>query len=285
MRHTLAEKNHHLKRIVADSKSAVVAFSGGIDSTFLLAVCAEVLEGRVLAVTAESEIMPRHELVQARELTRRLGVAHVIVESNDLDIDGFADNPPDRCYLCKKERFTKMRKIAAKKGFVSVFDGSNIDDLDDFRPGMKAVRELGVRSPLAAAGLGKADIRMLSKSLGLTTWDQPAAACLASRIPYDTRITRSILARIENAEAFLRQQGMRVFRVRHHDDIARLELGEEEMRQLFENQLKDRIRHYFLTLGYRYVVMDLGGYRTGSLNEVLPESILKRSHDGGGIIE
>ncbi len=285
MRRTLAEKNHHLKRIVADSKSAVVAFSGGVDSTFLLAVCADVLAGRVLAVTAESEIMPRHELVQAGELTRRLGVAHVIVESNDLDIDGFADNPPDRCYLCKKERFAKIRQIAVKRGFVSVFDGSNIDDLDDFRPGMKAVRELGIRSPLAAAGLGKADIRTLSKSLGLTTWDQPAAACLASRIPYDTLITRSILEQIENAEAFLRQQGMRVFRVRHHDDIARLELGEEEMRQLFENQLQDRIRHYFLTLGYRYIVMDLGGYRTGSLNEVLPESTLQRSHDSVDIIE
>lgn len=285
MQSTTTEKYEHLKHIVTESKSAVVAFSGGVDSTFLLAVCVDLLKDRILAVTADSEILPRHELARAKDMARRLGAEHLIVESRDLTIDGFADNPPDRCYLCKKERFLKIKQIAGKKGFGEVFDGSNTDDADDFRPGLKAVQELGIRSPMVEAKLGKADIRALSKSLDLITWDQPSAACLASRIPYDTPITRPALAQIENAENFLRQLGMRVFRVRHHDTIARLELGEKEMRQLFENNLQDRIIRRLVTLGYQYVTLDLGGFRSGSMNDVLPESIRKKAHNDDGFIE
>jgi len=276
---SVTEKYNHLKRIIAESKSAVVAFSGGVDSTFLLAVCVdqlknrELVKDRVLAVTADSEILPRHELARAKDLARQLDVEHLIVDSEDLTIDGFADNPPERCYLCKKERFLIIKQIAKAKGFDRVFDGSNTDDAEDFRPGRKAVHELGIRSPLVEAGLGKSEIRTLSKSLGLVTWDQPSAACLASRIPYDTKITRQALEQIENAEIFLRGLGMRVFRVRHHDTMARLELGEKEMRFLFENNLFGRIVRHLESVGYQYVTMDLKGYRSGSMNEVLPESV------------
>jgi uncharacterized protein len=272
---TTTEKYNHLKRIILESKSAVVAFSGGVDSTFLLAVCVDQLKDQVLAITADSEILPRHELTQARELARQFGATHLIVNSRDLAIDGFADNPPDRCYLCKKERFLKIKQIAQKRGVPWVFDGSNTDDADDFRPGRIAVKELGIRSPLVEAGLSKSEIRSLSKSLNLITWDQPSAACLASRIPYDTPITRQTLSQIEKAEAFLRKLGMKVFRVRHHGPLARLELGEKELRFLFENDLSSRIVHYLESVGYQYVAVDLKGYRTGSMNEVLPESILE----------
>ena len=271
---TTTEKYKHLKRIIFESKSAVVAFSGGVDSTFLLAVCVDQLKDQVLAVTADSEILPRQELAQAKELARQFGATHLIVESRDLAIDGFADNPPDRCYLCKKERFLKIKQIAQKKGFAWVLDGSNTDDTDDFRPGLKAVKELGIRSPLVEAGLSKSEIRNLSKSLNLITWDQPSAACLASRIPYHTPITRPTLSQIEKAEEFLRNLGMKVFRVRHHGPLARLELGEKELQLLFEKNLSPRIVHYLESVGYQYVAVDLKGYRTGSMNEVLPESIL-----------
>lgn len=287
----VTKKYNHLKRIIAASKSVVVAFSGGVDSTFLLAVCVDQLKNqvlvknkvlvkdRVLAVTADSEILPRHELARARDLARQLGVEHLIVDSKDMEIDGFADNPPERCYLCKKERFLKIKQIAKTKGFDQVFDGSNTDDAEDFRPGRRAVQELGIRSPLVEAGLCKADIRTLSKALGLVTWNQPSAACLASRIPYHTKITRPVLERIEKAENFLRQLGMQVLRVRHHDTLARLELGEREMRFLFENDLYDQIVRRLESLGYQYVAMDLKGYRSGSLNEVLPESLLDDMDD------
>ena len=273
------EKYDHLKRIIAASKSAVVAFSGGVDSTFLLAVCVDQLKNRVLAVTADSEILPRHEFSRAMDLARQLGAEHLIVDSRDMEIDGFADNPPERCYLCKKERFFKIKQIAKARGFDQVFDGSNTDDAEDFRPGRKAVSELGIRSPLVEAGLGKSEIRTLSKSLDLVTWDQPSAACLASRIPYDTKITRPALEQIENAENFLRRLGMRVFRVRHHDTVARLELGEKEMRFLFENYLFDRIVRHLESVGYQYVTMDLKGYRSGSMNEVLPESLFPKGEN------
>ena len=199
------EKYDHLKRIITESKSAVVAFSGGVDSTFLLAVCVDQLKDKVLAITADSEILPRYELAQARDLAGQLGATHLVITSKDLEIDGFKDNSPERCYLCKKERFIKIKQIAKSKGFDQVYDGSNTDDVEDFRPGRKAVYELGIRSPLVEAGLGKSEIRILSKSLDLVTWDHPSAACLASRIPYDTKITRPALEQIENAENFLRQ--------------------------------------------------------------------------------
>lgn len=264
-----AAKYDHLKHLVAESESAVVAFSGGVDSTFLLAVCRNVLEDRVLAVTATSEIMPHHELSQAQDLARHLGARHLIINSNDLETMGVADNSPERCYFCKKERFIQIKRIARKEGLKWVFDGSNTDDAKDFRPGRKAVHELGIRSPLLEAKLAKSEIRALSKTLGLVTWDQPSAACLASRIPYNTTITRSALMRIEKAEAVLRQLGMRVFRVRHFGSLARLELGDTEMPALLERNNRLHIVQEFESLGYQTVTVDLKGYRMGSLNEGL----------------
>lgn len=265
------EKLNRLKQIIDASESALVAFSGGVDSTFLLAVCADRLKHKVMAVTADSEILPKRELDQARQLARQLGVRHFVIESDDLAVEGFPENPPERCYLCKKARFLKIKQIAKAKGFDWMFDGSNVDDAKDFRPGRKAVQELGIRSPLVEANLGKKEIRLLSKELGLATWDQPSAACLASRIPYHTQITRPVLSRIEKAEVFLQGLGMRVFRVRHHDTVARLELGEKEIQFLFENDLRDRTVRYLESLGYQYIALDLKGYRTGSMNETLSE--------------
>ncbi|PID76219.1 MAG: TIGR00268 family protein [Deltaproteobacteria bacterium] len=263
------KKYDQLKRIITESKSAVVAFSGGVDSTFLLAVCVAHLENRVLAVTSDSEVLPRHELAQAKELAQQLNCEHLTAASRDLEVAGFADNPPERCYFCKRARFIKIKQIAKARGYDWVFDGSNIDDAKDYRPGRKAVTELGIRSPLVEAGLGKTDIRILSKALNLTTWDQPSAACLASRIPYHTTITREALTQIETAENKLRQLGLRLCRVRHHEAIARIELGKEEMRLLLEKNLGDQIVAYLENLGYQYVTIDLKGYRTGSMNEVL----------------
>ncbi|RTZ94683.1 MAG: ATP-dependent sacrificial sulfur transferase LarE [Deltaproteobacteria bacterium] len=284
MQNNTEKKFNRLKRIITSARKAVVAFSGGVDSTFLLAVCVDRLKDQVLAVTVNSEFLPQNELGRARELARRLGASHLVVDSKDLEVDGLAANPPDRCYLCKKERFLKIVRIAGKNTLNCVFDGSNTDDTKDFRPGLKAVRELGIRSPLIEAKLNKAEIRCLSKALNLTTWDQPSASCLATRIPYGTQITPRALKQIDSAETFLRQQGMRVFRVRHHGNIARLELGESEMRHLFENDLYHRVVRRLKTAGYQYVTLDLEGYRSGSMNDILPEPVRKKANIEDGFI-
>ncbi|PWB60905.1 MAG: TIGR00268 family protein, partial [Deltaproteobacteria bacterium] len=206
----------------------VIGFSGGVDSTFLYAIAAEVMGERVLAVTATSETYPSRELREARELAAGIGGRHRVIVSEELDIPGFSENPTDRCYHCKKELFSKLRAIAGEEGLPHVLDGSNVDDLGDFRPGRNAARELSVRSPLIEAGLSKNDIRELSRDMGLSTWDKPAFACLSSRFPYGVPITRETLTRVGRAEEALRGLGFRVVRVRHHGDVARLELGPEE---------------------------------------------------------
>ena len=263
----LEEKLESLREILKSLGSVLIAYSGGVDSTFLAKVAFDVLGKNTLAVTISSEIHPRWESEEAEELAREIGIRHETVVADALSIPGISDNPPNRCYYCKSDILSKLKEIAGERGLEQVIEGTNFDDLSDHRPGMRAVAEQGVRSPLKEAKLTKADIRALSKRLGLPTWDKPSLACLASRFPYGIRITSENLTAVDEAETFLRKLGFHQLRVRHHDDIARIEVPQEDMETLLQNreQIVERLKE----LGYKYVTIDLQGYRTGSMNEVL----------------
>ena len=264
----LEAKKQKLLDLLREMGGCVIGFSGGVDSTFLFAVAASVLGERALAVTATSETYPERELRAANELATKIGGRHKVIVSEELDIPGFAQNPADRCYHCKSELFSKLRKVAAEEGLAHVADGSNVDDRGDYRPGRRALRELGVRSPLEEAGLSKADIRELSKAMDLPTWDKPSFACLSSRFPYGVTITREKLTVVGRAEEALLELGLRTVRVRHHGDVARLELGAEEFGRVV-NGLRDEVVRRVKAAGYTYVALDLQGYRTGAMNEAL----------------
>ncbi|MBI5441357.1 MAG: ATP-dependent sacrificial sulfur transferase LarE [Deltaproteobacteria bacterium] len=270
MDQTLREKRARLTELLRELGGCVVGFSGGVDSTFLLAAALEALGERVLAVTATSETYPERELREAEELAARLGVRHRVIASEELDIPGFAENPKNRCYFCKSELFGKLREIAREEGLPHVVDGNNADDRGDYRPGREAARELGVRSPLDEVGLSKAEIRELSKAMGLPTWEKPSFACLSSRFPYGVPITREKLTKVGTAEEALRELGLRVLRVRHHGDVARLELGPAEFARVM-GDLREEVVKRVRAAGYAYVAVDLQGYRTGAMNEVLPD--------------
>ncbi|MBW6504443.1 ATP-dependent sacrificial sulfur transferase LarE [bacterium] len=252
--------------------SAVVAFSGGVDSAFLLYAVKEAMGERVLAVTATSPTYPRSEREEAVRLARSWGVRHRLVESNELEIPGFSANPPDRCYHCKKELFGILAGIAREEGYAAVCDGSNADDAHDFRPGRRAAKELAVRSPLLENGLTKPAIRRLSRHFDLPTADRGSFACLSSRFPYGTTIDEESLRRVESCEEVLRGFGFRQFRVRVHDAVARIEVGTDEIPRLFEPEISGAIHARFQENGFLYVSVDLKGYRTGSMNEGLPDS-------------
>jgi uncharacterized protein len=255
----------------------VVAFSGGVDSTFLVKVAHDVLGDKVLAVTALSPAFPRAERSAAQELARSIGVRHRLIRSDELSLPEFVRNPSNRCYYCKKDLFSKLLEIARRNRLPWVADGSNSDDTDDFRPGAIAAQELGIRKPLLEARLGKAEIRLLSKKLGLPTSDKPSAACLSSRLPYGEPITRRKLKQIGSAEEFLRSLGFTQVRVRHHGHIARIELLPGEMGRLMKGGLPAAVIAKLRRLGYQYVTLDLSGYRTGSMNEVLKKTVSPQS--------
>ncbi len=263
----LQAKYERLKEIIHGMGSVLIAFSGGVDSTFLLKVAHDVLGERAWAVTATSPTYPRSELDGATELARAVGAGHLVIESNELEIDGFSANPKERCYFCKKELFQKLLDKAAELGFSCVAEGSNIDDLGDYRPGRRAVEELDIKSPLLDAQLSKGEIRQLSREMGLPTWDKQPYACLASRFPYGVRITGDRLHLIERCEDFLRQKGFRNYRVRFHHETARIEVGENELGRFLDGKLRGEVVDFFKSAGFVYVALDLEGYRTGSMNE------------------
>lgn len=260
-------KLERLRKIVAEMQSVAVAYSGGADSTFMLAVAHDVLGDRALALTADSPSMPRAEVEAARGIAADMGVQHVILPTAELDDPAYRANTPERCYFCKSNYLDELRAHAQAHGYPCLVDGTNADDLGDYRPGQKAARERGVRSPLQEVGLTKAEIRALARERGLPNWDKPAAACLASRIPYGTPVTAEALSQIEHAEAFLHRMGFRQLRVRHHGVIARLEFEAADLARAVE--LRDTIVAALRDVGFTYVTLDLAGFRSGSMNLTL----------------
>ena len=260
-----------LEKILTNMKSVLIAYSGGTDSTFLLKVAANVLDKKAMAVTASSETYTPRELHEARKNAESIGIKHIVVRTYELDDPNFSSNPPERCYYCKKELFTKLFALAKEHGINYVVDGSNCDDERDFRPGMRAAIESGVRSPLREAGFTKEDIRALSKEMGLPTWDKPPLPCLSSRFPYGTRITKERIMRVAVAEEFLTDLGIWQLRVRDHDNIARIEVPRADMPIFLDEKISKNILEKFKALGYTYVTLDLQGYRMGSMNEPLKE--------------
>lgn len=270
----LQQKYTHLQSALREMGSVVIGFSGGIDSTLLIRVATEVLGENALAVIGRSETYPTREFEEAIQLAQAFGSRYKIVATEETDNLKFKENPPDRCYFCKTELFGKLHLIAKKERIRWIADGTITDDLGDFRPGMRAKSEQNVLSPLLEAGFSKNDVRMLAKELGIPTWDKPSFACLSSRFPYGFGITKENLMKVDAAETFMRDLGFRFFRVRHHDDrTARLEVGQQEFPRFFDDALRQQIVNRLKELGYVYVMLDLQGYRTGSMNEVLSEEV------------
>lgn len=276
MTEELQKKYLALREYLASLGNIAVAFSSGVDSTLLLQVAHDVLGDKAIAVTAVSGSFPKREFHEASAYCQENHIPHYICSIHEMDIPGFPENTPDRCYLCKRKIFETIQATALAQGISVIAEGSNMDDNGDYRPGMIAIRELGVKSPLRHCQLYKSEIRQLSKMLGLPTWSKPAFACLASRFPYGQPITSEKLAMVDKAEQLLWDLGFEQFRVRVHQDMARLEILPGDFPRLMEEQTRTRVYDYLKSLGFTYVSLDLGGYRTGSMNEVLPDDILKK---------
>jgi pyridinium-3,5-biscarboxylic acid mononucleotide sulfurtransferase len=265
----LAVKEARLHARLEEFESLLIAYSGGVDSAFLALAASRVLPGRLLCVTADSPSYPRRHRELAERIARDFQLPHEFIQTSEMDRPEYRANPANRCYYCKTELYEHLSELATARGFAAIADGSNADDRGDYRPGRQAAREFGVKSPLDDAGLTKAEIRELSRRAGLPTWDEPASACLSSRIPYQSEVTVSKLSMIEQAEEALHRHGFRVCRVRHHEAVARLEIGRDEMARALDPAVAQALVSELKAIGYQYVCLDLQGYRTGSLNEIL----------------
>lgn len=267
MKQTRDEKEQALIQYLKTLQSGILAFSGGVDSTYLLYAAHKVMEDRLLAVTMRLTSVPEAEIEDAKKLAAGIGARHTVIAMNQFDIDGFADNPENRCYLCKHFLFSRLKRKAAAEGYSCVMDGTNLDDTAVFRPGRKALSEMDIKSPLRESGLTKEDIRVLSKKAGLPTWSKPSLPCMVTRFPYHEQITRDKLARVETAENVLRQEGFTRFRVRSHGDLARIEAPPEDMQALLDK--KERLSRALTALGFLYVTMDLSGFASGSMDKLI----------------
>ena len=266
---TLDNKLNRMRTILAPMRSLIVAFSGGVDSTFVLKVAHDAIGDSVLALTTTSPTMPDDDRESALAMAHLIGARHIVVESNELEIAGYAANPINRCYLCKHNLFTVCEAKGAELGIDEIVDGLNLDDLHDYRPGMQAASEKRVRHPLVEAEMTKADVRELSRAMGLPTWDRPASPCLSSRFPYGTEITPDGLRKVAAGEKLLHSMGFAVARVRYHGDVARLEVEQSKIARIFEPSIRETIDREFKKIGFRFVAIDLKGFRSGSLNEGL----------------
>jgi pyridinium-3,5-biscarboxylic acid mononucleotide sulfurtransferase len=266
---SLEDKELELNILLRSYDSVIIAFSGGVDSAYLAYVANKQLGSRALAVTGDSASYPTFQRELAEQLTTRFGIRHEIIFTEEFEDANYTSNPPNRCYYCKSELYTKLSHLARERGFAVICDGTNTDDLGDYRPGRQAAREFGVRSPLLECGLNKSDIRELSRRAGLATWNEPASACLSSRVPYGQMVTIEKLSMVDKAEIALKELGFRQVRVRHHGDVARIEIAEDEMRRALDPEMALRMSAALKELGFKYVTLDLEGYRTGSLNEAL----------------
>lgn len=265
----MSDKQEKLEKLLESYKRVAVAFSSGVDSTYLLKMAQKVLGENVIAVTASSCSFPKRELEEAKTFCRENGIRHIVVESEELDIDGFRQNPKNRCYLCKHELFEKILSIAKENGIETVVEASNTDDDGDYRPGLVAVKELGIESPLRHVGLSKKEIREYSKELGLPTWNKQSFACLSSRFVYGETISEEKLAMVDQAEQLLLDMGFHQLRVRIHDKLARIEVQPSEFEKIMQEENRTKIFHKLKQYGFTYVTLDLQGYRTGSMNETL----------------
>ena len=262
-------KLKNLEEILESLQSVIVAYSGGVDSAFLAVVANNVLGERALAVTAYSPSLTEVELNNAVELANKMKLNHRVIETTEVERPDYKQNTTARCYFCKDELYTQLGNIAQTEGYVSIANGTNLDDMSDFRPGLKAAKKYGVRSPLAESEFTKSDVREYSRRTEIPVWDKPSQACLSSRIPYGTVVTVEALTKIAKAEGFLNDLGLRQFRVRHHENIARIEVEPSEFGRLIETNVRESLVEYFKSIGYTYVTMDLLGFRSGSLNEIV----------------
>lgn len=265
----VSKKLENLKSILAQLGSVAIAYSGGVDSNFLLKVAKDTLGDNVVAVTIHALMHSSVEIEEAKEFANNFGVKHIVIEIENFDVEKFLENGPKRCYYCKQAVFTKVKEIAQNNHIKYVLDGTNLDDLGDYRPGLKALEELNIISPLKECNLTKNEIRMLSKDMNISTYNKPAFACLATRIPYGTRINNKTLRMIEKGERYLLELGFSQFRVRHHNDIARIEVEKSEIHKFFSNDILEKTDNKFKEIGFKYTTLDMNGYTTGSMNKAL----------------